>query len=81
MPILHLIGVRIQATIRSDNTVAIEIIIACRITTIVATIGIYVLTCYRTLIAQTLVNEVPNVATLIFRILAYKIPILLEATF
>ena len=80
LPVLNLVSVRIQAAIRSNDTITVEVVVACRITSVVATIGEDFLACDRTLVAYALVNEVPDVSTLIFRIFANQIPILLEAT-
>ena len=51
-----------------------------RIAAIVATIGEYLLASDFALVAQTLIHEVPDIATLVFGILADDVPILLEAT-
>ena len=71
---------RIKTAVGSNNAITIEVIIACRITAVVATIGKNLLSRDWTLVTKTLVYKVPNVATLIFRILAYEVPILLERT-
>ena len=78
--ILNLIGMRIQTAVRGKDTIAVEVVIAGRIASVVATIGKDFLTGDRTLVAQTLVNEVPDVTTLVLRILADQIPVLLETT-
>ena len=71
---------RIQTAVRSDDTVAVEVVVTARIAAVITTIGKDFLTGDRTLVAQTLVNEVPDVTTLVLRILADQIPILLETT-
>ena len=78
--VLYLISMGIQSAVRSDDAVAVEVIVAGGIAAVVATIGKDFLACDRTLIAQTLIYEVPDKATLILRIFADDIPILLEAT-
>ena len=61
---------RIQTAVRGDDSVAVEVVIAARIAAIVATIGEDFLAGDRTLVAQALVNEVPDVTALVLRILA-----------
>ena len=68
--ILNLIRMRIQTAVRGKDTVAVEVVIAGRIASVVATIGKDFLAGDRTLVAQPLVNEVPDVTTLVLRILA-----------
>ena len=78
MPILDFVGMRIQTAVWSNDTIAIEVVVAGRITSIVATIGKDFLTGNRTLVTQTLIYKVPDVSTLILRIFANQIPVLLE---
>ena len=78
--ILNLIRMRIQTAVRSDDTVAVEVVVTGRIAAVVATIGKDFLTGDRTLVTQALVNKVPDVTTLVLRILANQVPILLETT-
>ena len=70
----------IQAAVRSDNTVTVEVVVAGRILTIVAAVGKDSATRNRALVAHTLVNKVPDVAALILRLLTNQIPVLLEST-
>ena len=72
MPILYFVSMRIKTAVGSNNAITIEVIIACRITAVVATIGKNLLSRDWTLVTKTLVYKVPNVATLIFRILALR---------
>ena len=78
--VLNLISMRIQATVWRNDTVTVEVVVAGRITSIVTTIGKDFLAGDRALVANTLVYEVPDITTLILRILADQIPILLEST-
>ena len=78
--VTYLVGMGIQPPVRRYNTVAVEIIVRSRIAPIVTSIGENLLTRNRTLVAQGLVDEVPDKATLILGILADEVPILLEAT-
>ena len=78
--ILNFIRMRIQTAVRSDDTVAVEVVVTARIAAVVASISKDFLTGDRTLVAQTLVNKVPDVTTLVLRILADQVPILLETT-
>ena len=78
--IAYLVGMRIQTTVGGDDTVAVEVIVGSRITAIVTTIGEDLLASNLTLVAQTLIHKIPDIATLIFRILTDDVPILLEAT-
>ena len=70
----------IQTAVRSNDTVAVEVIVGSGIASVVATIGKNLLACNLALIAQSLIDKVPDKATLVFRILANEVPILLEAT-
>ena len=71
---------RIQTAVWGYDTIAVEVVVAGRITTIVATIGEDFLACDRTLVTKTLVHEVPDISTLILWIFANQVPILLEST-
>ena len=70
----------VQSAVRCDDTVTVKVVVGCRIAAVIATIGKYLLTCNLTLVAQALVYKVPDVSTLINRILADKLPVLLEST-
>ena len=70
----------IEATIGGDDAIAVEVIVAGGIASVVATIGEDLLTRDGTLIAEALIDEVPDVAALILGVLADDIPVLLEAT-
>ena len=70
----------IETAVGGDDAVAVEVIVGGRIASVVATIGKDLLTRQRTLVAQRLVDEVPDEATLILGMLAYELPILLEST-
>ena len=76
--IAYLVGMGIQSAVRSDDTIAVEVIIRGRILAIVAAIGKDGATRDGTLVAHTLVHEVPNVAALVLGILADDVPVLLE---
>ena len=78
--VAHLIGMRIQTTVWSDDAVAVEVVIGGRIASVVPTIGENLLARNLALVAQALIDKVPDKATLIFRILANEVPILLETT-
>ena len=78
--VTHLVGMRIETAVGGDDAVAVEVIVRGGILAVVATIGEDGATRDGALVAHTLVHEVPDVATLILRILAYQVPVLLEAT-
>ena len=78
--VLNLVGMRIGHTVRIDDAVAVEVVVGGRETTEVATIRPDGLAGNLAGAAQTLVDEVPDVATLIVGQTANQIPILLEAT-
>ena len=67
--ILHLVRMRIEHPIGTNQTVAVKVIVRSRIATIVAAVGIDLLS-FLIDIAQTLIDEIPDVSTLIVRILA-----------
>ena len=79
--VAHLVGVGVQSAVRSNDAVAVEVMVRGRIATVVTTVGEYLLARNLALVAQSLVYEVPDVAALIFRILADDVPILLETTY
>ena len=77
--ILHLVGMGIEPAVRGDDAVAVEVVVAGSIAAVVATISEDLLTRNGTLVAQTLIDEIPDIAALILRVLAHEIPVLLEA--
>ena len=78
--VTYLVGMRVQTAIGGDDTVTVKVVVAGGIAAIVATISKYLLTSNLTLIAQTLIHKVPDVATLIVRLLTDQVPVLLKAT-
>ena len=77
--VAHLISVGVVAAVGSDDTVTVEVVVRCGIAAIVATIGEDLLTLL-VLVAEALVHEVPDEATLQCRILTDEVPVLLQAT-
>ena len=69
----------IQPAVGSNDAVAIEVIVTGGIAAVVATVGKDFATRNGALVAQALIDEVPDVAALILRILADELPVLLEA--
>ena len=69
----------IQSAVWGNNTVAVEVIVAGRITSVVTAIGEDFLARNLALVAQTLIDKVPDVSALELRILADELPVLLEA--
>ena len=78
--VAHLVGMGIQTAVRSDDTITVEVVVGSRIAAIVATISKDLLASDLALITQTLIDKVPDIATLIFRILTDDVPVLLETT-
>ena len=78
--ISHLMCMRIKSAVGSNQSVAVEVVVACGITSVVTTVSENPASGYRTHVSQTLVNEVPYISSLIFGIFAYYIPIFLEST-
>ena len=70
----------IRLTVRINHTITVEVVIAGRIASIVTSVSPYLLTCNLALAAQSLIDEVPDISTLIGRILTHKVPILLKST-
>ena len=66
-------------TVWVDNTIAVEVVVAGRETTIVTSIGPNLLACHLALATKTLVDVVPNISSLVLRVLTNEVPILLEA--
>ena len=78
--VAHLIGMRVQSAVGCDDTITVKVVVAGRIAAIVATVSKYLLTSNLTLIAHTLVHEVPDITTLVVRLLANQVPVLFEST-
>ena len=78
--VAYLVGMWIQTAIGRDDTIAVEVVVGSRIASIVTTISEDFLTGNRTLIAHALIDEVPDVTTLVRRILADNLPVLLKAS-
>ncbi len=66
-----------QCAVGSYQAVAIEIVIRCRITSVITAVGKDFLPVLIK-VAQALVNEIPNKSSLIIRIFANQIPVLFE---
>ena len=86
-----LIGVRVQLAVRSDDAVAVEVVVARVILVVVAAVGIFNLAQLGVLhvfavdahrlygmAVEPLVNEVPVEATLIDRIFPHEVPVFLQ---
>ena len=76
--LLSFVGMRIEHTFGAYETVDAEIVVACVIVVEVAAV------CHDgnavfPFPAHSLINEIPDVSALIFRIFAHEIPIFLEA--
>ena len=85
---------RIELTVRTDDTIAVEVIVARVVIVVIATVAIFylaelfiahllrILDGHRLqyLAVQALVNEIPVETTLEDRILAYQIPVFLQVT-
>ena len=91
--ISHLVSMRIELTVWTDDTIAVEVVVARIILIIVATVGILYLA--QVLVVhlarqdahwlldmamQSLVNEIPVEATLENRILTSQVPVFLQVT-
>ena len=70
----------IKSPVGSDESVAVEVVVACGIASVVASVGEYSPAGDRTHVCQSLIHEVPDISALILRILAYDIPIFLESS-
>ena len=81
MIVLNLVSMRIQTAVWSNDTITVEVIVTCRIAAVISTISKDFLTGDRTLVTNALIYEVPDIATLILRILTDEVPIFLETTF
>ena len=95
----HLVGVRVQLAVGTDDAVAVEVVVRGVVAVVVAAVGIVDLVQVGILLVadavqlgqrgvehlgiglavQGLVDEVPDVATLILRILAHQFPVLLQS--
>ena len=76
--VAHLVGMGIETAIGGDDTVAVEVVVGGGIAAVVATIGEDLFASDLALVAQTLIDEVPDIAALVFRMLADEVPVLLE---
>ena len=77
--VAHLVGMRIQPAVRSYDAVAVEVVVAGRIASIVASVGEDFLSRQLALVAQSLVHKVPDVSALELGVLADELPVLLES--
>ena len=68
----------VRLTVWVDDTITVEVVVAGRETTIVATIGPNLLACHLALATKTLVDVVPNISSLVLRELTNEVPIFLE---
>ena len=80
MEVFHFVSMRIWSSVRTNQAIVVEVLVRHRETTIITAIGIDLITSYLALVAQTLINKIPDKTTLILRILTDQIPILLEST-
>ena len=78
--VAYLVGMWVQSAVGSNNTITVKVVVAGRIAAIVATISKYLLTSNLALIAHTLIYKVPDVTTLVVRLLANQVPVLFKAT-
>ena len=78
--ILHLVGMGIETAVGGDDTITVEVVVGGGIAAVVATESEDLLASDLALVAQTLIDEVPDIATLVFRIGADDVPVLLEST-
>ena len=90
----YLIGMRIELTVRTDDTITVEVVVARVVIVVIATIAIFylaelfiahllrILDSHRLqeLAVQALVNEIPVETTLEDWILAYQVPVFLQVT-
>ena len=90
----YLVGMRIELTVRTDDTIAVEVVVARVVIVIIATVAIFYLAEFfiahllrildghrlQYLAVQALVNEIPVETTLKDRILANQIPVILQVT-
>ena len=72
--------VGIETSVGSDESVVVEVVVACGIASVVASVGEYPSARDRTDVSQSLIYKVPNISALIFRIFADDIPIFLESS-
>ena len=77
--VLYLVSMWVQTAVGSNDTITVKVMVGSRIASVVATVCKNLLTCNLALVAQSLVNKVPDVATLIFGVLTDDVPILFES--
>ena len=77
--VLHLVGRGVVATVRSDEAVAVEVVVRSRIASVVASVGEDFLAADGALVAHGLVDKVPDEAALQRGVLAIEVPVLLHA--
>ena len=78
--VAYLVGMWVQSAVGCDNTVTVKVVVAGRIASIVATVSKYLLTSNLALIAHTLIHKVPDVTSLVVRLLTNQVPVLFKAT-
>ena len=77
--VCHLVGMGIEAAVGGDYTVAVEVVVACGVSSVVTAVGEDTSPCDAAHVCETLVNEVPDISALILRIFPYHVPIFLES--
>ena len=80
VPVLHLVGMRIEGAVGADQAVAVEVVVGCGITAEVAAVSIY-LFALCVMGANGLVGKVPDKAALQFGLAAYEFPVVLKSAF
>ena len=78
--ILYFVSMGMEATVGSYDTITVEIVVTSGITTRVATVHPNLIACNLALSTNSLVNHIPDEATLIFGVLANQIHVVHETT-
>ena len=76
---MYLVGVWVWHAVWVDDSVAVEVVVGGWEASVVAAVGPDGFACHLACAAESLVDEVPDVAALIVGVLAYHVPVFLES--
>ena len=77
---LYLVGVWVGVAVWLQHAVAVEVVVGCRIATVVSAIHPYLSAGHLALSPQSLVGKVPDESTLVVGVLADQVPIFGKAS-
>ena len=76
----ELVSVWVGGAVGQEYAVAVEVVVACRVSALITSVLPYLLAGALAGAAHALVDEVPDESSLVVGVLAYEFPVLLEAS-